>query len=100
MKLSYNHIILTFAIEFTHLYIYLQAIITMIPEAWQNDLHMPQEKRAFYRWSAYSMEPWDGPGMSCFFTSFAGQMQISTGIFLIFQRVFGYFDVSLCVHVL
>ena len=42
----------------------LQAIITMVPEAWQNDSYMPAEKRNFYRWSAYSMEPWDGPGES------------------------------------
>lgn len=43
-----------------------EAIITMIPEAWQNDAHMAQEKRAFYRWSAYSMEPWDGPALFTF----------------------------------
>jgi glutamate synthase (NADPH/NADH) len=36
--------------------------MTMVPEAWQNDHNMPEEKKAFYRWSAYAMEPWDGPG--------------------------------------
>ena len=39
-----------------------EAIITMVPEAWQNDKTMSGEKKDFYRWSAFSMEPWDGPG--------------------------------------
>lgn len=34
----------------------------MVPEAWQNDKNMSAEKKAFYRWSAFAMEPWDGPG--------------------------------------
>ena len=34
----------------------------MVPEAWQNDDLMPVNKKDFYRWSAYAMEPWDGPG--------------------------------------
>ena len=34
----------------------------MVPEAWQNDKTMSKEKRAFYKWSAFAMEPWDGPG--------------------------------------
>lgn len=41
---------------------YFQVIVRMVPEAWQNDAHMPEQKKAFYRWSAYTMEPWDGPG--------------------------------------
>ena len=36
--------------------------MTMVPEAWQNDSLMPADKKAFYRWSAFAMEPWDGPG--------------------------------------
>jgi len=36
----------------------------MIPEAWQNDALMSASKKAYYRWNAYSMEPWDGPGLS------------------------------------
>lgn len=40
-----------------------QAIMTMVPEAWQNDKNMSAEKKAFYRWSAFAMEPWDGPGI-------------------------------------
>ena len=36
--------------------------MTMVPEAWQNDTNMPANKKAFYQWSAFAMEPWDGPG--------------------------------------
>lgn len=39
-----------------------EAIMTMVPEAWQNDKTMSAEKKAYYRWSAFGMEPWDGPG--------------------------------------
>ena len=39
-----------------------QAVMMMVPEAWQNDRTMPANKKAFYRWSAFAMEPWDGPG--------------------------------------
>lgn len=42
--------------------LYLQAAITMVPEAWEKDQHMNVEKKAFYNWSAMAMEPWDGPG--------------------------------------
>ena len=45
-------------------FVLLQAVMTMVPEAWQNDPIMPENKKAFYRWSAYAMEPWDGPGMN------------------------------------
>ena len=34
----------------------------MVPEAWQNDALMSEEKRNFYKWSSCAMEPWDGPG--------------------------------------
>lgn len=40
--------------------------MTMVPEAWQNDKTMPQEKRDFYHWSACAMEPWDGPALLTF----------------------------------
>lgn len=43
-----------------------QAVMTMFPEAWQNDKTMSQEKRDFYRWSACVMEPWDGPALISF----------------------------------
>ena len=37
--------------------------MTMVPEAWQDNSLMSQDKRDFYRWISCSMEPWDGPGM-------------------------------------
>lgn len=40
--------------------------MAMVPEAWQNDKTMSQEKRDFYRWSACVMEPWDGPALISF----------------------------------
>ncbi|XP_025097686.1 putative glutamate synthase [NADPH] isoform X1 [Pomacea canaliculata] len=43
-----------------------EAMLTMVPEAWQNDKNMTEEKKAFYRWSAFAMEPWDGPALLTF----------------------------------
>lgn len=43
-----------------------EAVMTMVPEAWQNDTTMPQEKRDFYQWAACVMEPWDGPALISF----------------------------------
>ncbi|KAK6061980.1 class II glutamine amidotransferase [Cooperia oncophora] len=39
-----------------------EAAMTMVPEAWEKDEEMDHDKRAFYRWAAMAMEPWDGPG--------------------------------------
>ena len=36
--------------------------MTMVPEAWQGNSLMNQEKQDFYRWISCSMEAWDGPG--------------------------------------
>src|SRR5580693_7414277 len=38
----------------------------LIPEAWDADSTMPQEKRAFYEYHASLMEPWDGPAAVAF----------------------------------
>jgi glutamate synthase (NADPH/NADH) large chain len=38
-----------------------QAIMMMMPEAWENDANMSEEKRAFYAYHANKMEAWDGP---------------------------------------
>ncbi|KAJ8978511.1 hypothetical protein NQ317_002415 [Molorchus minor] len=43
-----------------------EAVMTMIPEAWQNDPTMPEEKRDYYHWAACTMEPWDGPALVSF----------------------------------
>src|SRR3712207_6311182 len=38
----------------------------MIPEAWENDTRMDPARRAFYRYHASLMEPWDGPASIAF----------------------------------
>nr|AYV89261.1 glutamate synthase 1 NADH chloroplastic [Tetranychus evansi] len=43
-----------------------EAIMTMVPEAWQNDDLMNMDKKTFYRWSACTLEPWDGPALLTF----------------------------------
>jgi len=43
-----------------------EAIMLMIPEAWQDNLAMDPEKKAFYEWAACLMEPWDGPALFTF----------------------------------
>ncbi|PZC79711.1 hypothetical protein B5X24_HaOG216019 [Helicoverpa armigera] len=43
-----------------------EAVMTMVPEAWQNDVTMPKEKRDYYQWASSCMEPWDGPALVSF----------------------------------
>jgi glutamate synthase (NADPH/NADH) len=43
-----------------------EAIMMLVPEAWQNNELMEPEKRAFYQWAACLMEPWDGPALFAF----------------------------------
>ncbi|KAM3961638.1 glutamate synthase [Aphomia sociella] len=43
-----------------------EAVMTMVPEAWQNDPTMPKEKRDYYQWASSAMEPWDGPALVSF----------------------------------
>ena len=43
-----------------------EAIMMMIPEAWQNDKEMSPKKKAFYEYSSSFMEPWDGPASIVF----------------------------------
>ncbi|MFI5838366.1 glutamate synthase large subunit [Catenuloplanes sp. NPDC051500] len=42
------------------------AVLMMIPEAWENDPDMDPAKRAFYRFHASLIEPWDGPAAVAF----------------------------------
>ncbi len=42
------------------------AVLMMIPEAWENHTTMDHERRAFYRYHASLMEPWDGPAAVTF----------------------------------
>lgn len=37
-----------------------------IPEPWENDRFMSQEKKDFYQYYATMMEPWDGPASILF----------------------------------
>jgi glutamate synthase (NADPH) large chain len=46
------------------------AMMMMIPEAWEGNAAMPEERRAFYRYSASLMEPWDGPAAIVFSDGF------------------------------
>ena len=43
-----------------------EAVLMMIPEAWQNDPQMSAEKKAFYELHSCLMEPWDGPASIAF----------------------------------
>ncbi len=42
------------------------AVLMMIPEAWENHSSMDGARRAFYRYHASLMEPWDGPAAVVF----------------------------------
>ena len=37
------------------------AMMMLVPEAWEHNPDMPDEKRAFYEYHSCLMEPWDGP---------------------------------------
>ncbi|MEZ4887115.1 MAG: glutamate synthase large subunit [Chitinophagales bacterium] len=41
-------------------------MMMMIPEAWQENTLMDDDKRAFYEYHKSLMEPWDGPASICF----------------------------------
>ncbi len=43
-----------------------EAVLMMIPEPWELHESMPEEIRAFYRYHASLMEPWDGPASIAF----------------------------------
>ena len=43
-----------------------EAIMMMVPEAWQGNMAIGPEKSAFYEYAACLMEPWDGPALFTF----------------------------------
>ncbi|MSR11099.1 MAG: glutamate synthase large subunit [Gammaproteobacteria bacterium] len=43
-----------------------EAVMMMIPEAWQSDDNMDQAKKDFYEFHSALMEPWDGPASIVF----------------------------------
>lgn len=47
-----------------------EAVMMMIPEAWQNDKNIDPSRKEFYEYLSALMEPWDGPALiSCKFYS-------------------------------
>ncbi len=43
-----------------------EAILMMIPEAWEHHTEMSDERRAFYEYHSFLLEPWDGPASIAF----------------------------------
>ncbi|KAL1306530.1 hypothetical protein AAFC00_005221 [Neodothiora populina] len=43
-----------------------EAVMLMVPEAWQGNQSIDPAKQAFYEWAACMMEPWDGPALFTF----------------------------------
>ena len=43
-----------------------ESVMMMIPEAWQSDVNMSADKKAFYEFHSALMEPWDGPASIVF----------------------------------
>lgn len=43
-----------------------EAVMLLVPEAWQNSENMNPKKKAFYEWASCLMEPWDGPALFTF----------------------------------
>ena len=43
-----------------------EAVLMMVPEAWQQDVNMDSAKRAFYEYNSCLIEPWDGPASIAF----------------------------------
>ncbi|MCH2059910.1 MAG: glutamate synthase large subunit [Verrucomicrobiales bacterium] len=43
-----------------------EAVLLMVPEAWQKHKQMAQAKRDFYEYNSCLMEPWDGPASIVF----------------------------------
>ncbi|QHS09540.1 glutamate synthase-related protein [Sinimarinibacterium sp. NLF-5-8] len=43
-----------------------QAVMMMIPEAWEQHTLMDEQRRAFYEYHAAMLEPWDGPAAMVF----------------------------------
>ena len=42
------------------------AVMMMIPEPWEKDEQITKEKKDFYKFNNYIMEPWDGPAAMAF----------------------------------
>lgn len=42
------------------------ALMLLVPETWQYNQSMDEKTKAFYKYNASVMEPWDGPAALCF----------------------------------
>jgi len=42
------------------------AVMMMLPEPWEHNDLMPEEKKEFYKFHSFIMEPWDGPAAMAF----------------------------------
>ena len=75
-----------------------EAVMMMIPEAWQNDKNMDPQRRALYEYFSALMEPWDGPALiscNCLEQLMYSLQMLSCAIFdlLLFAHLF-YFVFS------
>jgi glutamate synthase (NADPH/NADH) len=66
-----------------------EAMMMMIPEAWQNDKNMDPNRKALYEYFSALMEPWDGPALiSCnnskFFTDSNGLLYTSSNLLALY----------------
>lgn len=43
-----------------------EAVMMLVPEAWQDQPNIDPKKAAFYEWAGCLMEPWDGPALFTF----------------------------------
>ena len=43
-----------------------EVMMIVVPEAWQENEQMSEEKKAYYEYFSSLMEPWDGPASVCF----------------------------------
>mmetsp|Transcript_62362 Transcript_62362/g.174232 ORF Transcript_62362/g.174232 Transcript_62362/m.174232 type:complete len:2159 (-) Transcript_62362:60-6536(-) len=43
-----------------------EAMVMMMPQAWENSSYITPELRDFFKYNASIMEPWDGPALVCF----------------------------------
>lgn len=67
-----------------------EAIMMMIPEAWQNDENMDPHRKALYEYFSALMEPWDGPALiscnsSILFCTNSTSLLYTSSIFLAFN---------------
>ena len=58
-----------------------EIVISMVPEAWQNDKNMSLNKKLMYEYLSCKIEPWDGPALIAFCDgNFAGAVLDRNGL--------------------